>query len=694
MKKHRYYHKLALLLILMTALVFALTGCNNADDAIEVFASDTSEPQNLIEIEGEPPIEVIPVRRDYRTQLKGNGEDVVTLMVYLCGSDLESQGGAATKDLVEIVMAEGNENLNIVVETGGAKRWANNYMNPDLNQRWQVKDNDLFLLESTEARDMSKGGTLSDFISFSAENFPADRYLLVLWDHGGGTVDGYAYDERFGNYSMMSLSEMDEALDDAGVAFDMLGFDCCLMSTAEIAFMAEKYADYMIASQRVEPGNGWYYTPWIDALSLNTSIPTEELGKVIVDGFIEECKDGYYGHELTLAVTDLTYIPELFDTMYDFFSKSQAGLAEGDTFVSTSRALGNSRAMQDKYDLVDMAFLIESMDGSEELLNKFNQCVVYNGTTIENHNGLCLYFPYTNLNQVGDALTICEQIGIDESYRNFIKAYANMMLGGQAYNSGGNGNPLSGDDFDLNYWLGTAWADEDEWTDLLSFFEDNSYDSSNLVIEEKGDGYVLSLSEEDWDLITDFKMRVLLDDGEGYIDLGSQYVYEFDEDGDLLISYDNTWWMLDGNFVCCYVTGYEMENDKYNEGDEYYIYGVVPIQYEGDEAELVLIWDNEHPDGYVAGWRYTYVGIGSQKGLFDVQDGMYFDFLCDYYTYDGEYEDQYFFGGMTVDGPITVSYDDVGDDDTICLMYYELTDIYGNNYWTEHLFFSWSFLED
>jgi hypothetical protein len=566
-------------------------------------------------------------------------------------------------------------------------------MDPGLNQRWLVQHEDLVLLESTKARNMSEGSTLSDFITYSSEKFPADRYMLVLWDHGGGTVDGYAYDERFDNQAMMSLSELDGALAEAGVMFDMIGFDCCLMSTVEIAFMAEKYADYMVASQRVEPGNGWFYTPWITALSRNTSIPSEDLCKVIVDSFIEECRDGYYSHELTLSVTDLTYIPDLFDTMYDFFSGSQTDLVDSGMFVSMSKALADSRAIQDKYDLVDLAYLLESMGGSEELLDKFKQCIIYNGATIKDHNGLCMYFPYTDLGQVSEALDVCERIGIDKAYQGFIASYANTMLGGQAYNDGGSGGLFDGGDFDLSGWMGQDWVDEDAWTGLSGFFADNSYYDPMLPINEVDGEYVLTLSEEEWDLMTYAELMVFVDDGEGYIDLGRDCKYDFDGTN-LSITFDNTWVALDGNLVCFFNTDYIVEGDCDEEGnyDYWCNYGVVPILFEDKEAELVLMWDSDNPYGYVAGWRYTYLGGGSQKGLFELWDGMSFDFLCDYYTYDNEYDDQYLFGSMTVNGPVEVSYEDVGDDD--CLVYYALYDIFQNTYWTDPLVFSLDYEEE
>jgi len=173
---------------------------------------------------------------------------------------------------------------------------------------------------------------------------------------------------------------------------------------------------------------------------------------------------------------------------------------------------------------------------------------------------------------------------------------------------------------------------------------------------------------------------VYLDDGGGYIELGGDSMYEFNDDGDLIIAFDNTWVALDGQLVCFYTLA------EFDDGNNWYTYGAVPIYYNNRDAELVLMWDNDNPYGYVAGWRYSDVGSSSQKGLFEIENGMRFDFVCEYYTYDGEYDGQYFWGDMTVRGAIEVSYEDVGDDD--CLVFYELRDICGNSYWTEAVVYS------
>lgn len=669
---------LALLLVLVFTISLTACGGSKTESADVTDSEQDDAPSEQSESET-PQLGWAPAQRDYRTSLNGSGQDVVTLMIYLCGSDLESRGGAATVDLSEIMSANISENLNIIVETGGAMAWQNDVIRADTNERWKITNDGIVLLEDAGIKNMSSGDTLTDFITYSADNFPADRYMLVLWDHGGGTVGGYAYDERFENTDMMSISELNQSLANADIVFDMIGFDCCLMGTVETAFMVEKYADYMVASQRTEPGDGWHYTPWINALSQNTSIQTDELGSIIVDSFIAAGEDGYFGRELTLSVIDLTYIPDLFQSLAEFLSEAESGLVNDNTFIATSQALGQSRAVNDNEDLVDLSYLIKSMNGSEDLLQKLEQCVVYNGATIDDHNGLCLYFPYMDLNKVSYALDVYDQIGINDAYQQFITTFATLMIGGQAHQDGGTQNPMGGDAYESDYWTGLDWVNEELFALYEDFFEENSYDASLLYIEEKGDDYVLSLTDEDWEMITAVEQRVFVDDGEGYIDLGADSIYNFDQDGDLLIEFNYTWVALNGYPVCYYT------EDTFVDGDIWYSWGVVPVLFENEDAELVLIWDNENPDGYVAGWRYTANG-SSQKGLFALENGMRFDFLCDFYTYDGIFDDQYLWGELIIDGQPAVSFEDVGNIGS--KIYYALYDIYQNTYWTESVEYS------
>ena len=104
-----------------------------------------------------------------------------TLMVYLCGSDLESSWGLATADLREMIEGyNGNESVNIIVQTGGSYFWHNYSVKGDSCQRFKVTRNTIELIDDTLGdRPMNEGKTLSDFISYTAANYTVLFYGIT-----------------------------------------------------------------------------------------------------------------------------------------------------------------------------------------------------------------------------------------------------------------------------------------------------------------------------------------------------------------------------------------------------------------------------------------------------------------------------------------------------------------------------------
>ena len=268
---------------------------------------------------------VAPGAREKYTEILGDGQDEMTIMLYLCGTDLESRSAMATSDLQEMLNADLSDNINLIVYTGGCKQWKNNVLSSRTNQIWKLEDGGLRVLnDSVGSKSMTDPDTLSYFIRYCAKNFPANRMALIFWDHGGGSVSGYGYDEKFASSGSMDLAEIDKALTDGGVKFDFVGFDACLMATTETALMLADHADYLIASEETEPGIGWFYTNWLTQLSKNTSLSTLEIGKTIIDDFVDTCAQKTPGQSTTLSIVDLAEaeltIPEALAGFSDFKS--------------------------------------------------------------------------------------------------------------------------------------------------------------------------------------------------------------------------------------------------------------------------------------------------------------------------------------------------------------------------------------
>ena len=671
---------------------------------------------------GEYPVNtsVSNLARAKRTLIKGNGEDKVTIMLYMCGTDLESKSGMATYDLQEIMNAQISDNVNIIVETGGTANWKNNFVSSKTNQRFKATSQGLKLIEDNLGKkSMVDPSTLSDFIKYCKSNYPADRYALIMWDHGGGSLSGYGYDQHYPNDGM-TLDEIAVALKNGGCAFDFIGFDACLMATLETVMVMEPYADYMIASEEVEPGIGWYYTGWITELSKNTSIPTTQLGKKLIDDYVKEVKAKTPRSQATLSLIDLAELKGTIPKSFEAFAKTTSELIDSDNYkvVSDARSKAKEFAKSSKINQIDLIHFCENLgtkDG-KAFAEALRGCIKYNrtSTNITNANGLSIYFPYGNLTKLNSMLNTYDKIGIEDEYSKCIKSFASVTAGGQVVSEGSdnvlmtllngltgstenqsstqstgtNGIEtllnefLSGGDYSsITGLLGNSlgWLDVDRMKASIDYYEKNRISDKDLKITEKNGQKVLALSEKQWDLIHNMEMNVFLDDGEGFIDLGLDNVYEYNDDGDLIMEYDGTWLALNGNIVSYYM----ISDDRY--GDTYSIKGRVPALLNGQLVDIILVFDNQNPKGTVLGAQIRY-DIKTEtetlaKGVIDIKAGDKIDFLCDYYTYEGDYKDTYYLGEQyTATGEWKIENLSVGNKNY--QMTYRITDIYDNKYWT------------
>ena len=370
----------------------------------------------------------------------GNGRDTVTVMIYMCGTDLESKYGMGTSDLGEMVKATISDKVNVIVETGGCRAWKNNIVSSSVNQIYQVQTGGLKRLESNfGTAAMTNPDNLATFIQYCTKNYPANRNILILWDHGGGSLSGYGYDEKqstgFTSAASMTLPQIDAALKKGGCTFDWIGFDACLMATLETAMVCNPYADYMIASEESEPGTGWYYTDWLTALSQNTSASTESIGKVIVDTFISASQRAQANAQVTLSVLDLAKMQGTVPGALRSFSTATTALIKGNGYNQVANARANVRqfARQSRINQVDLIDLCDRIGTGEAktLAAALKGCVAYNKTSISRAYGVSIYFPYETLSGVKSAISTYNSLGIDSEYAKCIQSFASLEQGGQ-----------------------------------------------------------------------------------------------------------------------------------------------------------------------------------------------------------------------------------------------------------------------
>ena len=370
-----------------------------------------------------------------------------TVLVYMVGSDLESgEGYAATWDLMEMATVGPSSSVNVIVQTGGADAKPDEYRFLDFTtvQRLNILGNDEYeILDDLGRKNMGKPSTLSDFIVWGTQEFPAEKYVLILWDHGGG-IHGFGNDEMYD----MDGTDLDEfavalssAYQETGVIFEVIGFDQCLMATIEVAAVIENYANYMVASEEIEPGDGWDYTAIISSLHNNPNQDGKSLGKVIADSYVQHTKywDDYWGtnsHRLiTLSVVDLSKIDSLVNAWGQLDNSLDQEINTGNGYYY-SQALTNSeryaidvRAKTDSghTDIKDVVtnishYLPAVKSEADNVKALVSEAVVYNvhGVSKPNANGLSIHIPLTDNYHPAPVTEFQQLADVSDDYQDYL----------------------------------------------------------------------------------------------------------------------------------------------------------------------------------------------------------------------------------------------------------------------------------
>ena len=730
------------LIVAVIVVVFLLKSCGGLSSFNEIIPNEGYDPidsgnssavntdYSYTSSYGSPDLSVSNQARAKRVIPVGGGRDKVTIMVYMCGTDLESKYGMATKDLQEMLNAKMSDQVNLIIETGGCSKWQNNVMSNTNNQIYKVENGKLRRLENNVGNAaMTDPDNLETFIKYCTKNYPADRNMLIFWDHGGGSLTGYGYDEKNPRASSMTLSKINDALSGANCVFDCIGFDACLMATLETAMVCNEYADYMIASEETEPGTGWYYTDWLTKLSQNTSMPTVEIAQCIIDTFVSSSSAADPRAQVTLSVIDLAELQGTVPSAFrDFSTSTTTILNSGDyKLVSDARAGVRQFAQGNGLNQVDLIDLAQRLgtDEAKDLANALQGCVKYNKSTMSRCYGVSIFFPYESTSSVNSALASYQDLGIDSEYAKCIQSFASLETGGQIagtasqnsfssgisgsdmlqqllqlYLSGSGGsstsplNALSGGSAGygldpsllmslLGGFSGRSMPGEYSWvdTDLIANHAEslsaNYLDPSRLVATRSGGKNVLQLTDAEWSLIQTVELNVFVPDGDGYIDLGLDNTFDWYGD-DLLLEYDGTWLTLNGN-VCAYY----LVSDTQKDDGSWVTVGRIPALLNGELVNLRVVFDDANPAGTVTGAYPLYEDETDTiaKGDIAIEAGDTIELLCDYYDLDGNYSASYTLGTkFTVPQSGLELYNLTLDVDEYSPMF-RITDIYGNHYW-------------
>lgn len=320
---------------------------------------------------------------------------------------------SASADIEELTQVTLPENVKVVLQPGGATAWGNNDINPNKTQRFVYDSEGMHKVYESHITNMGNPQTLVDFLTYCEEEHPADHTMVVFWNHGGASF-GYGYDSVYLN-DFLSLEELRWAfeqvytLDENNPPVDIIGFDACLMASMEVAEALNGAANYLVASEEVEPGYGWDYTDLMTRIVENPRMNSLQMSRAVADSYMDfyaksAAEDGTASNEL-YSVLDLTFADDLYQAYSDFAASALKVSAD---YAGTAAYLGKSAngsikfcgADQDGYNTLDLGLFMEGAaelfpEESEAVLKLLDKMVLYNrrGDSYREATGITVYYP-------------------------------------------------------------------------------------------------------------------------------------------------------------------------------------------------------------------------------------------------------------------------------------------------------------
>ncbi len=614
----------------------------------------------------------------------GSSESGWTIMVYLCGSDLESSGGLASLNLEEMCSAVLPEDVNVLVETGGTSTWYWDGIETDVLGRYQVMDGSLEEAETVELASMGDPSTLTGFIQWGIETYPSEHYGLILWDHGGGNADGVCYDELYDGDNL-TLPELGSALNDTGVTLDFIGFDACLMASFETAKAISGFGYYMVASEETEPGQGWDYESMLNAIGEDPSMQGDALGKVICDAFLDKCLRLDCADEATLSVIDLSAV-DMLDRTFDEYTSGMAMAADDVEALNSvasgadqTESYGGNTDAEGYCNMVDVADLVSNTqdyvqtDGSG-LLRAIDEAVVYSvhGDSRENSHGISVFYP---IEVTEDELSVYIQNSDNTPYLQYIAAVTDTY--------GDVDWDQEWADYDSSVWWSSS---EEDVQELLTDMQPVSGSNFDVQYEQTSgdDGYLHLSITSGLEAVKSvhFLLWYMTDGSED--GSASEFVY-LGEDNNIDSDWENG--RFKDNFFGQWMTiGGEYVNAELIEETESYNRYSIPAEVNGKETNIRAIYDYSTETYRVLG-TYDGVessdGIGSMtsRGITPLQEGDEIVFLLPAYEADSEEENWYYTDAVEWSDDIIMEDEDMGDG--YYMYMFEITDIFGVEYDTE-----------
>ncbi len=503
--------------------------------------------------------------------------------------------GLASSDIAEMTSAAWGDNIRIVMQTGGATHWSNNLVNPNRTQRFLYQGGSFTEVADLPLQPASEPETLADFLRFCRDEYPADHTMLILWDHGGGPF-GYGMDSIFGG--MLSLRDIRSALesvyspDSADPAFDIIGFDACLMSCLEVTDTLDGFADYYCLSEESIPGDGWDYAPWLQALTDEPAMSPAKLCREIADSYTDfymtqNINLPMIENNTTFAVIDARKAAELYDA-YCELAKAQLIDAAQDLGVLAEIGRCGGRATRygdtgsNVFNTADLGnyadYMIDSYpEQCARIKELLNEAVLYhrNSGALCDSTGIAVYIP-TDVSTLPGLLYYLEYV-YDICNDDSVAAL-------YYYKQAGCLND------EMKAYVATLTDAVPQVLDITPF---TRFSKAEPAVDEQG--FVIPVDEELQNLMSDYVLEVgRFDEKKGTITYyGRDKALYLDGEGGLCSDFDGSWIYLNGEPLYLELVSASASSVEYKSH----------ISYDGKEAYLMITGDRDTDTYSVSGVR-------------------------------------------------------------------------------------------
>jgi hypothetical protein len=340
-----------------------------------------------------------------------SGEPQWTFMVYLDGDN--EMEAAAIEDFLEMASAGSDSYVNVLVQLDRSPEGDTRYGNwPDTFRFHVTEGLEPWPEDGIKVDEVNMGDpeSLVQFVEWGKQNYPAERYALVVWDRTAvkglrseamPLLGGVARDDTDGGDSL-DMPELrlalDKLSDEGSHPLDLVGFDAWLLALSELDNQLSPYAQVRVASQAVEPEQGWPYHVLLETLKGNPGQGAQDLGQAMVDIYYQQ-----YGKDQTLSAVAVDKMYETLTSAVDSLAAALInGLNRHQGEMAKARAETQTFEHPGYIDLHDFAEKIRDWvddptidDAASAVMEAVKYTVLYeqHGSSWPGAHGITIYFP-------------------------------------------------------------------------------------------------------------------------------------------------------------------------------------------------------------------------------------------------------------------------------------------------------------